>query len=286
MNFPFTPAEKQELGDFLGLPADFGPASVPTRLTVPIDDLRRILTLPEPDYRELLSEERWLAGGGVLRWLGQDRFVPASRGDYDLFLPSVEAVNRSVREFMSQGFQFRCFRSWVPFCPRCGGDAERRGWHPAHDDLLPLPKIHCPNCGDLGSSATRHEVELPVELGQEEVVTRRVTVVELVSPTGDPFHLSTRLIQPSPEDVVANSDYSITQFALDPRQVHGAPYAWTDLLLGRIRLTHPYDHSYRRLRKYWALGFQPYTGTVIRVLQRNLTAGVMGLFRARSRASF
>ena len=282
MSFPFNPSEQQELRELLGLPSGFGPASVPARLAVPIDEVRRILDLPEPGYRELLTPQRWLAGGGALRWLGHGRLAPASHGDYDLFLPSIEAVNRTVREFVDQGFRFRCFRSWVPFCPRCGGDAERYGWEPAKDGMLPLPWIRCPRCGELGEGAERHEVDLPVELDQEQVDGRRVTVVELVSPQGDPFHLSVTMIRPSPEEVVAASDYSITQFALGSDRVFGARYAWTDLLLGRIRLTHPKDHSYPRLRKYQALGFRPYAGTVVRVLLRNLASG--GLFRLRRRA--
>lgn len=283
MSFPFTLAEKQELRELLGLPPDFGPASVPSRLTVPIDEVRRILDLPEPGYRELLNPQRWLAGGGALRWLSHGRLVPASHGDYDLFLPSVEAVNRTVRELVDQGFRFRCFRSWVPFCPRCGGDAERYGLEPARDGLLPLAKIRCPSCGEFGEGAERHEVELPVELDQDQIDARRLMVVELLSPRGDTFHLSTTLIRPSPNDVITGSDYSITQFALDPDRVYGTRYAWTDLLLGRVRLTHPRDYSYTRLRKYQALGFRPYAGTVIRVLLRNLISGVRILFRRRAK---
>lgn len=259
--------EKQEgLAELLGLPTRLSSRSTPTTSSVAIDDVVRLLELPPPPKRELLGPDRWLAGSTVTRWLcgGWEQKGPV---DYDFCFASLEALHRTAREWMEAGFTFRAYWTFKTICLLCGraGQLVRRD---RVDDLsLPLPRVRCGKCGEFGGvDAATLEPERLLRVTPELVAWSGMRCLELLSPEGEVFQLSTLGIGPTPNEVLAGSDFSITQFAIDDRTLYFAPYAWTDLLRRRLRLVR--DHgvlgSYGRLWKYTRRGFRPYLGTVLR----------------------
>lgn len=254
------------LSQLLGLPRELEPRAPAGVEAVPLDALRRILRLPRLAGARLVDAERWLAGGGVLRWLaaGLSGRPLSAEGDIDLFLPSLPALIASTQALLAAGHHFRCFRSLDGMCQLCGGPATRLEEGRLEHPSLPLHGWRCPSCGDFGGAAA---LCLPAErvltLTPELVAARRVLAVELGTTSGGIVHLSVAGIGPDLASILARFDFSITQFGVDGDRLVFGPYAWTDLLLGRLRLAGPATPRFiaERLAKYMRLGFRPYLRT-------------------------
>ena len=271
----FSADERHALAELLGLPEPLGPASVPARGTVAIAELRRLLDLPEPRFAEFLTTDRWLCGGEVLRWIGHGRLRPDDKGDFDYFLPSLEVINRSVRDLVAAGCRFRCIRARRSLCFLCGQSAERHVFDRTLEGVLAFPVNRCPSCGEVAQDDPRLTEDPPLELTPQLLHDRGVRAVELLGPGGEQIHLAAYPLEPSLAATVARGDFSVAQFGLDPENLHFGPHAWTDLLLGRCRLLDPTvspRDCFFRLRSYRNKGLQPYLGTVAVVYGRVLAA--------------
>ncbi|MCP4654690.1 MAG: hypothetical protein GY856_04630 [bacterium] len=257
-----SPSHEQVIRELVGLPRDLDCKAHASKSRVPIAEARRALDLPEPAYLELLAPDRWLAGGAVLRWLagGFGHSAVRSGGDYDFFVPSIEALHRTLDELLARDFSFRCFRSLKIMCPLCGRPAEvsRRG----RASRSTVDPIRCPECGELDvDDGDRFPAERLLRLTPELIHEHRVLAVELLSPTGDLVHLSAEWFYPHPGDVIVRFDFSVVQFGLDDEFLYSGPYAWPDLLRRRLRRDPRGRTSYSRFRKYRAMGFRPYPDT-------------------------
>ncbi len=271
---------EQAIRELAELPPRLNRRAKAGRTRVPIAEVRRILDLPEPPYRELLAADRWLAGGAVMRWLSRDLDSGSSEqaGDYDFFLPSLEALNRFCDDLLARGFAFRCFRAPKILCPLCGGPGTlvpRGRWQGA---LPPADPIRCPECGEIDTGAEDFQVEQLLRLSPEVIRAYGVWAVEFVSPQGHRVHLSARALKPAIEEMLTGADFSIVQFALDDESLCFGAYAWTDLLRRRLRIIDP-DTTYLRVRKFLGLGFRPYAGTALWLLLRGVRLFIWRLFR-------
>ncbi len=255
---------EQVVRELVGLPPQLDCKTHASKSRVPIAAARRAFDLPEPAYGELLAPDRWLAGGAVLRWLagGFGHGAIRSGGDYDFFVPSIEALNRTLDELLARDFAFRCFRSLRIMCPLCGRPAEvsRRGRTP--DSRAAVDPILCCECGELDvDAAGGFPAERLFRLTPERIDEHRVLAVELLSPAGDLIHLSAQRFYTTPWNVIAEFDFSVVQFGLDDEYLYSGPYAWPDLLRRRLRRDPRGRTSYSRFRKYRAMGFRPYPDT-------------------------
>ena len=250
---------EEELRQLVGLPPRPDRRARAGKSRVRIDEVCRVLDLPEPRYRELLASDRWLVGGAVMRWLspGIGR-TEIESADYDYFFPSVEVVNRSLDELIAAGFLFRCFRSYKAMCPLCGGPGELVGADGPLAPLLIVAPIRCPHCGEFDpDDPDGFRRDRLLRLRPELLGGDGVRAVELLSPRGDTIHLTTVTLAPTPGDVLASADFSMIQFLLDDEYLYFGPYAWSDLLHRRLRLVSRSNSNYYRYRKFMALGFRP-----------------------------
>jgi hypothetical protein len=90
--------------------------------------------------------------------------------------------------------------------------------------------------------------------------------VDLLSHGGEAFQLAAIAFEPTAQRMMATFDWSICQMGIDDENVYFGPHAWTDLLLGRMRLEHGNRGSYERMRKYRGRGFRPYLGSRVQLL--------------------
>ncbi|MCP4654691.1 MAG: hypothetical protein GY856_04635 [bacterium] len=272
---------EQAIRELADLPPRLNRRAKAGKTRVPIAEVRRVLDLPEPPYRELLAADRWLAGGAVMRWLSRDLSSGGTEqsGDYDFFLPSLEAMNGFCDQLLATGFTFRCFRSPKILCPLCGGPGKlvpRGKWE---GSLPPADPIRCPDCGEIDTGdVDNFPVERLLRLSPEVIREYGVWAVEFVSPQGHRVHLSARALKPTIEEILAGHDFSIVQFALDDESLCFGAYAWTDLLRRRLRIVDP-DTTYLRVRKFLRLGFRPYAGTALWLLRRGVRLFTWRLFR-------
>ena len=258
--------EWRALADLLGLPHALTPQARAHADALSLHDVMRLLDLPELAGARLVGMDRWIAGGGVLRWLvaGLTGRRSCEEGDLDLFLPSLAALNSSTRALLASGHHFRCIRSLNGMCQLCGGPAEQLAAGRMEHPSLPLHVWRCSVCGDFGGAAApRLPGERVLELTPGIVAARRVLAMELGTPSGGIVHLSVAGIGPSLSSILAGFDFSIAQFGVDGDRLVFGPYAWTDLLLGRLRLSGKATPRFisERLAKYIALGFRPYLRT-------------------------
>ena len=190
----FTETQRRAIQDLLGLPSRLTADAVPAKLSIPIKDVRRALGLAEPPHCSLLAEDRWLAGGSVLRWLagglGKGSLHP---GDVDLFFPSADALNETARSLIAAGYTFRCFRSFQVICQLCGGPGELV--EPGGKDRA--ARIRCPSCGEFGG-ADAHTLTAGrlLRLTPELISRSGMLALEILSPQGEMFHLSALGIRP------------------------------------------------------------------------------------------
>lgn len=262
---PWSPEQVSDLKRLVGLPERLTPASRAERTHVSLSELCRVLDLDPSGIFDLARDGRWLMGGRILRWL---RRGPRNEGDFDLFLPSPEDVDVSMRELLRAGHRFYALRGLHPTCPLCGRRSQRVGKieDPRHQ---PKPRILCPSCGDVGElppSAFTAETLAPITT--ERVAENRLVVVELESPDGMPVQLNLVYFGEDLAKLSLHADYSICQLASDGRDLYFGPQAFTDLLLGRLRLIElgrPVNNM-MRMKKYYRAGFKPYFGTFWRVL--------------------
>ncbi|MFP2899918.1 hypothetical protein [Corallococcus sp. 4LFB] len=97
----FTQAQHASLRALLGAAPGDGAEALAHRPPVPFRDVQRLLALPELPHVHLLSEDTWLLGGRLLRWLTHDT---RPGGDYDLFCASFQALERTARHMLSTGY--------------------------------------------------------------------------------------------------------------------------------------------------------------------------------------
>lgn len=265
----FSAEQTRAIQELVGLPPRLSKGSTPAETSVPIDEVRRVLDLPQPRYRELLAADRWLVGGSPMRWLarglgkGENR-----RGDYDLFFPSIDAFNRTARRLFALDFTFRCFWTMRTMCQLCGRPGQLVRFDTVDDLNLPLPRVRCRVCGEFGGfDASSLTPDRLLRVTPEMIATRQVRALELLSPSRDIFHLNAASIRPTPHEMLDLSDWSQCQFAIDDQNLYFAPYAWTDLLRGRLRLLRDAtpNATFQRLRRYMALGFRPYPESFARI---------------------
>jgi len=272
----FSETQTRAVRELIGLPR-LAPDAVPAVTRVGIDDLRRALELPEPPYRELLSDRLWLGGSTLPRWLLQGNGMGhASQGDVDFFVPDVEAFNDGARSLLGSGFTFRTFRSRRRMCQLCGGPAELiGGLEPDVPFLPPLERFRCPDCGDFGGAdAAEMTADRLPRLDAATLAERGLLALELKAPGGAIVHLSAKQVDPDPVRVCTAFDFSVVHFMLDHRDLHFGRHAWTDLLTNRLRLVNLTNRieNYDRMHKYQrSYGFRPYLTTRLRVeLRRRL----------------
>lgn len=275
MKLTLTADERRALQRLAGLPEKLTPRSRPERDRVPLDELCRVLDRPSPPHSELLAPDLWLAGSTPVRWLcGRLEHGEGRERDFDLFVSSLDAWNRAGRELMGAGFRFRCFRSVLPFCARCGEPGEVVGTELPAPGAAPVTRIRCPHCGELGvEDALALRPEELVEIEPAHVETFRILALELETPAGTKVHVSCRGIAPDPYAAFAAADYSVIQLAYDRDFFYWSPVALTDVLLGRVRVTSDKTPwvTRKRLAKYKSLGFRPYLETTFRVHYNRFT---------------
>lgn len=265
----FTESQIRAVGELIGLPR-LTPDAVPRRTSVAIDEVCQTLGLPEPPHRELLSETLWLGGSSVARWLTRGAGMgDVKNTDVDFFVPTVTAFNAAGRFLLSRGFTFRTFRSRWRMCQLCGGPAELiADGVPDVPFLPPLERFRCPDCGDFGGvdAATMTPDRLPVFTAQR-LTDRAVLALELKAPDGAVVHISSFSLDPDPQELFLQMDFSVTQFVLDDACLHFSPHAWTDLMSDRMRLIKPANRIqvYERMKKYQRYGFRPYLGTRLKI---------------------
>ena len=278
----FTREERRALQDLVGLSDPLKAQSTASRSQVPIDVVRGILDLPELAHPELRGSDCWLLGGAVLRWLCRRRLDRgASRGDYDYFLPSLEALERRVRRALAEGFRYRCVRSRIGVCFLCLGPAERIEAEPRPEGGIPFVRNHCRRCGAVDEARTAEiDAESFPALTEEAVLNANVGAIELIAPNGDLIHFATKVFEKDPLSTVRCIDFSIVQLIADSDTLYFGFHAWTDLLRGRFRQS--FDErqpliSWGRMRKYSKLGMRPEAETAIRLNRQFLgaTAGVL-----------
>jgi hypothetical protein len=272
-----TGRQRRALLDLLGLPHDLPADAEPTRSSVPVAELRSILTeLPRPELADWLGPEQWLAGGAVLRWLCGTKARRGHTEDHDFYFPSVARLNAAARRFMDRGYRFRCFRSRRAMCQLCGRVGEEIPGAAWPTEFLPVRRVRCRTCGDFGGQdAPSLPPERLLPLTPELIAEHGIFALELVAPIGSGMvHLAAVAVKPTPYELVTGFDFSIVQFALDDTRLHFGPHAWTDLLRGRLRLevsNDPLD-NFNRLKKYRSRGFRPYLETVVRVAYHGVKA--------------
>lgn len=236
----FTPTEEKELRALMS-------AGTP----VPIPEVRHILGLGEMPHAHLLSEDTWMLGGRVVRWLNGEMRGARDDGDYDLYCGSVAAFERTARRMLESGYT-PCVRKaptslvkWLAGMAlghdehaRCSGPEARAV---TLQELLRLRRF--PD----GSEMYVLQFHSP-----EGHVLQVVHVPDLFR-EGVPLH-----------NQIAFTDLSICQFTLDDRHLHGGPHTWADFLDHRVRvvrMARPHRTAFRLL-KYARRGFRPYLGTV------------------------
>jgi hypothetical protein len=265
----FTEAQTRAVCERIGLPR-LTPGAVPARTRVAIDELRRVLDLPEPPCRELLSESLWLGGSTLPRWLTRGVGMGDPRnGDLDFYVPTLEAFHDAGRFLLGRGFTFRTFRSRRRMCQLCGGPAELiGGLEPDVPFLPPLERFRCPDCGDFGGAdaAEMTAGRLP-RLSAGKLADRGVLALELKAPDGAIVHVSAVNVDPDPVLLCTSMDFSVIHFMLDDQDLHFGRHAWTDLLTGRLRLLNLTNRieNYDRMHKYQRHGFRPYLGTRLKL---------------------
>lgn len=271
----FTEAEARQIQELIGLPAVLASDAVAARTSVPLKDLRQVLPdLAEPRHREWLGPRSWLAGGAVLRWVCRERGLASRRTtDYDFYFPSAGALDETARALLAAGLRFRCFRSRRPMCQLCGLEGEVVPGGTMQTEFLPVRRIRCRTCGEFGGAdAASLTPDRLLRLTPDLIARNGIFALELTTEDGGMVHLAAIALRPTPFAVVANFDFSVVQFGLDGENLHFGPHAWTDLLLGRLRLEVSNDglENYQRLKKYASQGFRPYAETVARVLYHRL----------------
>lgn len=274
-NVRFTPDQAREIQEMAGLPSVLTADAVAARTRVPVEDLRRVLPdLVELPHREWLGARSWLAGGSVLRWVCRERGLASRRTtDHDFYFPSADALDETARALLAAGLRFRCFRSRWPMCQLCGLEGEVVPGGTLQTEFLPVRRIRCRACGEFGGAdAATLTPDRLLRLTPELIARNGIFALEMTNENGGMIHLAAIAIRPTPYALVANFDFSVVQFALDGENLHFGPHAWTDLLLGRLRLEVSNDglENYQRLKKYASQGFRPYAETVARVLYHRL----------------
>jgi hypothetical protein len=265
-----TETQKQAVRDLVGLPPRGNGGREVAKIA--IAEVRRALDLPVPPGEGFRAPDCWLAGSQVPRWLYGGLGEASTPSDFDFYAGSWEALDRSARSLLDAGFRFRQFRGWdAPVCHVCGRPARREA--PQRHDPRKLYPIRCEACGvTAGPGAEEGASARLVRLSAELFSGTGITALELESPQGEIFQLATLGVFSGPAELLAGADFSLFQFALDDRDLHFTPLAWTDLFAARLRAT-KLDFpptQLRRMLKYWRRGIRPYAGTAISILAKYL----------------
>ncbi|MDZ7842633.1 MAG: hypothetical protein U5R46_17680 [Gammaproteobacteria bacterium] len=214
--------------------------------SIPVEHVQRVLGLVPVPYIEILSSRCWLAGGRVLRWLteaGGDGGTPPRAGDYDLFFPSLEALNDTAGVLLSKGFTLTAYQSF----PRTIRELNEGGFRHEEKKSLLL---------DDAGRLRRITPDLCREM--------RLSLVELRSPGEEIFQLICTIF-PDPYSTIMGFDFTICQLAIDDRRLTFGPRTPEDLVDRRIKVHRPIwpGSLLKRLRKFQARGFRAPAGTTL-----------------------
>lgn len=201
-------------------------------LQTDLGELAAMLGLALPPEHHYLGAACWFAGGGVLRWLERRTMGrTAAGGDRDFYFPSERDLTHALVHMLNDGCvleRVRLRRRWlvhrrvVVASRLAGGDGDGRGLAGA---LPPLDEM---------------------------------ASVELRAPGGESYQLVGLRTFDSPLEVVAHSDLSICQFAMDAGQLYASEAAWKDALARRVRIVNLKPlYALQRLRKYLRRGYLP-----------------------------
>ena len=257
-NHRFSRVQEPVVRELLGTSSTPGVQLRPATNRVAIAELRRVLQLPQIAHSHFLGPECWLAGGHVLRWLcGTGLRSDETKGDFDFFFPSVEALNSTLVSMLNRGFSLHGYRAF----PR--------------DMRTYIQKTVVLNAKSRG----QFEKSLS-PLTQETIERLRLTCVELLSPGGDKIQLVTRF-RPSPLETINAFDISICQLLVDDYYLSFGLWTWNDLVQNRFRVENIVwpDGTLRRLFKYSRRGFLPYPDTAVRVSRSAIAWTVAALQR-------
>ena len=228
---------------------------------VAILDLRQALDLPAIAYQAFLGPNCWLAGGSVMRWLcGEQTEGSSTKGDFDFYFPSLEALNTTAQAMVEQGFRLRGYgnppRNIREFLRRSVREERDSGIWDDAGNLAPITPALIERLG-LGT-------------------------LELLSPEGKQVQLVALAFDATPLDTIKHFDFSICQLALDDRYLSFGHSTFSDLIGKRFRvecLRWPLN-TCRRMFLYTRRGFWPYPGSAVKIL--SLACGRMAHYGIRS----
>ena len=217
----------------------------PEKNRVAVAAVCRGLNLPPIPYSRFLGADCWLAGGSVLRWLcGEESEVPATKGDFDFFFPSVEALNATARAMLAEGFQLRGYRAFARTIREYLRGALIEG----------TGSEICDESGNLAP------------LTPELVKRLRLSYLELCSPQGDRVQL-VAFFQPTPLATIRRFDLSVCQLIVDAEHLRFGPWTRSDLMCNRdhvVEIRWPVA-TFQRVFRYARRGFRPNPTTVFKV---------------------
>lgn len=249
MTSRFTQAQRAAVRELLELSGDLEGEFRPEKNHLAVSEIRRALHLPPVPYCQFLGPDCWLAGGRVLRWLcSAGTEEGGTKGDFDFFFPSLEALNVTARAMLDRGFQLRGYLAFSRNIREYLRKTVRKA----------VSEDRGSGIWDEAGGLARITSELSERL--------RLSCLELRSPEGDRIQL-VAFFQPTPLATIMQFDISICQLAVDDQHLSFGPWAWSDLLQNRFRSGDPRwpDDTFRRMFKYARRGFWPYPRTVVTV---------------------
>lgn len=212
---------------------------------LPIGDVQEALRLPKMPYSNFLSDQCWLAGGSVLRWLcGEMNEDSLKDWDFDFFFPSRKALIRTAKQLFASGYRFSRY------------SIKGTAWQILTKRLWPTIPVY-QNWGEGEGFQFFCEI----------VERRNIVALDIFSPEGDLLQLSGVVYRPNPESLNANSDFTICQFAMDDRYLYAGEHAWDDLINNRLRVErigYPLV-TLARLNRFRKRGFRPDARTIYKV---------------------
>lgn len=236
----------------------------PLRNRVAVSEVRHVLDLPAMNHHEFLGPSCWLAGGSVLRWIcGEHSDGGVTKGDFDFYFPSLDALNATAQAMVERGFRVRGYgsrpRNIREFLTRPVRNERDSGIWNDSGDLAPITA----------------ELRERLELG----------TLELISPEGEAIQLVALAFGATPLETIMRFDFSICQLALDDRYLSFGPSTLNDIIDNRFRAENvPWPlTTCRRMFRYIRRGFWPRFGSAVRILAlacgRAARHGIHGLRR-------
>ncbi|NPD23447.1 hypothetical protein [Corallococcus exiguus] len=256
----FTQSEVQSLCELLGVSDLRDPDAAVVKSSLLIEDVRRVLKLPELPHSHLLDEQTWMMGGRVTRWLGGEMNTSVDDGDYDLFSGSFPAMERTLNRMLETGYSITRVQYMNPW------------------PGIPVPRMLRRKPSPVRKPPRNASVpDLPGLLLRTMPDGRDMYCMRLTSPER---HVIQFMYIPSlfpdgarPDTLIEQTDLSICQFTLDGAYLRAGPHSWSDFVRHRLRVVHMRSgrRTAGRLFKYAARGFWPDARTVQTVYGRWLS---------------